>query len=85
MSVEPSFAHEVISSHWAPSWLITLAVYSKIVVSIYYHRYFKRIMDFNCENCSSTQIKNTCFAIAMCLENQPRWRRLERINIYLEH
>ena len=34
-----SFAHDVISSHWAPSWLIlqiTLAVYSEIVVSIYY-------------------------------------------------
>ena len=34
-----SFAHDVILSHWAPSWLIlqiTLAVYSEIVVSIYY-------------------------------------------------
>ena len=33
-----SFAYDVISSHWTPSWLtlqITLAVYSEIVVSIY--------------------------------------------------
>ena len=34
-----SFGHDVILSHWAPSWLtlqITLAVYSEIVLSIYY-------------------------------------------------
>ena len=34
-----SFAHDVILSHWAPSWLIlqiTLAVYSETVMSIYY-------------------------------------------------
>ena len=34
-----SFAHDVILSHWAPSWLIlqiTLAVNSEIVVSIWY-------------------------------------------------
>ena len=33
-----SFAHDVISSHWAPCWLtlqITSADYSEIVVSIY--------------------------------------------------
>ena len=37
--VYSSFAHDVILSHWAPSWLIlqiTLAVYSEIVVSVYY-------------------------------------------------
>ena len=34
-----SFAHDVISIRWAPSWLIlqiTLAVYREIVESIYY-------------------------------------------------
>ena len=34
-----AFAHDVISSHWAPSWLIfqiTLVVYIETVVSIYY-------------------------------------------------
>ena len=33
------FAHDVILCHWAPSWLtlqITSAVYSEILVSIYY-------------------------------------------------
>ena len=33
------FAHDVISCHWAPSWLtlqITSAVYSEALVSIYY-------------------------------------------------
>ena len=33
------FAHDVISCDWAPSWLtlqITSAVYSEILVSIYY-------------------------------------------------
>ena len=38
-SSNSSFAHDVILSHWAPSWLIlqiTLAVYSETVVSIYY-------------------------------------------------
>ena len=37
--VKTSFAHDVISSHWRPSWLIlqiTLAVYSEILVSIFY-------------------------------------------------
>ena len=32
------FAHDVISCHWAPSWLtlqITSAVYSEVLVSIY--------------------------------------------------
>ena len=33
------FAHDVISCHWASSWLtlqITSAVYSEVLVSIYY-------------------------------------------------
>ena len=33
------FAHDVISCDWAPSWLtlqITSAVYSEVLVSIYY-------------------------------------------------
>ena len=33
------FAHDVISCHWAPSWLslqITSAVCSEVLVSIYY-------------------------------------------------
>ena len=33
------FAHDVISCHWAPSWLtlqITSAVYSEVLVSVYY-------------------------------------------------
>ena len=33
------FAHDVISCHWAPSWLtlqITSAVYSEVLASIYY-------------------------------------------------
>ena len=34
-----SFAHDVILSDWAPSWLIlqiTLAIYSETVASVYY-------------------------------------------------
>ena len=27
-----------------------------------------------------SELKNRCFVIAMCLENQPRWRRLQTIN-----
>ena len=27
-----------------------------------------------------SEIKNKCFVVAMCLENQPRWRRLQTIN-----
>ena len=40
-------------------------------------------MDVHFKICGSirSEIKNECFVIAMCLENQPRWRRLQTINI----
>ena len=28
-----------------------------------------------------SEIKNRCFVFAVCLENQPRWRRLQTMNI----
>ena len=31
-----------------------------------------------------SEIKNRCFVVAMCLENQPRWRRLQTINTVIE-
>ena len=39
-------------------------------------------MDVNFKICASTrlEIKNRCFMVAMCLKNQPRWRRLQTIN-----
>ena len=39
-------------------------------------------MDVNFKICGSvrSEIRNKCFVVAMCLENQPRWRRLQTIN-----
>ena len=38
-------------------------------------------MDVNFTICGSigSEIKNRCFVVVMCLQNQPRWRRLETI------
>ena len=81
-----SFAHDVILSHWAPSWLIlqiTLAVYRETVVSIYYFIVSLRvlwILIFKICGSIGSQTKNRCFLFAMCSENQPRWRRLQTIH-----
>ena len=39
-------------------------------------------MDVNFNICNSigSEINNRCFMIAMCLDNQPRLRRLQTIN-----
>ena len=45
-------------------------------------------MDVNFKICGSigSEIMNTCFVVVMCLESQPRWRRLQTINCsYLGH
>ena len=43
-------AHDVIFSHWTPSWLIlqiSLSVCSEVVVLIFIHLLFKRIKNVN--------------------------------------
>ena len=59
------FAHDVISSHWAPSWWILkiiLAVCCKIVVSIYNFIVSLSVfvMDVSCKICGlkASEIKN---------------------------
>ena len=50
-----SSEHDIIASHWAPSWLIlqiSLDIYNEIVVSIYY-RSFKRITEVHFKICGS--------------------------------
>ena len=77
--------NDAMSSHWAQSWFIpqiTLAVYSEIVVSIYYFIVSLSVLCMLVIICDliRSEIKNRCSVVVICLENQPRWRRLQMIN-----
>ena len=75
------FAHDVISCHWTPSWLVVqihFADYSEAIVSLQFNRYFYGIMNdnFKLYGLIRSEIKNEYYEKAKCFENQPRLRQL---------